>query len=123
MARDSFHVRLFRALLRLFPAEFRGDFGDQMSADFDDQRRDVHGKPREVRKLWIRTTVDLLRRAPREHLDVLWRDAVYAVRILVRHPAWAATAVISLAVGIGLNSAVFSVVSGVTCHFKKAIAS
>jgi putative ABC transport system permease protein len=113
MGRDSFHVRLFRALLRLFPAEFRGDFGDQMTADFDDQRRDVHGKPREVRKLWIRTTVDLLRRAPREHLDVLWRDASYAVRILLRHPAWAATAIISLAVGIGLNSAVFSVVSGV----------
>jgi putative ABC transport system permease protein len=113
MGRDSFHVRLFRALLRLFPAEFRGDFGDQMTADFDDQRRDVHGTPREVRKLWIRTAVDLLRRAPREHLDVLWRDVMYAVRILLRHPAWAATAVVSLAVGIGLNSAVFSVVSGV----------
>jgi putative ABC transport system permease protein len=113
MGRDGFHVRLYRALLRLFPAEFRGDFGDQMTADFDDERRDVLGTPREVRKLWIRTAADLLRRAPREHLDVLWRDSTYAVRILLRHPAWAATAVISLAVGIGLNSAVFSVVSGV----------
>ena len=73
MGREGLHVRLYRALLRLFPAEFRGDFGDQMTADFDDQRRDVHGKPREVRRLWVRTAVDLLQRAPREHLDVALR--------------------------------------------------
>jgi hypothetical protein len=33
--------RFFRALLRLFPAEFRGDFGDDMTATFDDQARDA----------------------------------------------------------------------------------
>src|SRR5438045_3766049 len=31
--------RVFRYLLRLFPAEFRGDFGDQMAATFDDPGR------------------------------------------------------------------------------------
>jgi len=30
-----------RRLLRLFPADFRGDFGDDMAATFNDQRRDV----------------------------------------------------------------------------------
>jgi putative ABC transport system permease protein len=107
------HDRLFRALLRLFPSEFRGDFGEEMTADFDDQRRDATGKPSEMRRLWIRTVVDLLGRAPREHVDVLWRDVVHAGRILRRHPASTATAVVSLALGIGLNSAVFSVVNGV----------
>jgi hypothetical protein len=33
--------RFFKRLLRLFPAEFRGDFGDDMAATFSDQRRDV----------------------------------------------------------------------------------
>ena len=33
--------RFFRRLLRLFPADFRGDFGDDMAATFEDQRRDV----------------------------------------------------------------------------------
>ena len=33
--------RFFRRLLRLFPADFRGDLGDDMAATFEDQRRDV----------------------------------------------------------------------------------
>ena len=38
---------LFRALLRLFPAEFRGDFGEQMVQDFEDQRQEaLNGAPR-----------------------------------------------------------------------------
>ncbi|HLG53727.1 MAG TPA: ABC transporter permease [Vicinamibacterales bacterium] len=113
MARPPFYERLFRALLRLFPSEFRGDFGEDMTADFRDQRLEIDGKPREVRRLWIRTAMDLLRRAPREHLDVVWRDVVYALRVLRRHPAATATAVLSLAIGIGLNSAIYSVVGGV----------
>jgi putative ABC transport system permease protein len=113
MPRQSWHDRLFRLILKLFPAEFRGDFGDNMAADFHDQRRDVEGNGGAVRTLWIRTVFDLLRRAPREHLDVLSRDAMYALRILRRHPAASATAVLSLAIGIGLNSAVYSVVAGV----------
>ena len=113
MPRAPLHDRLFRLLLRLFPSEFRGDFGDDMRADFTDQRRDVEGRPREMRRLWIATAVDILRRAPREHLDVLTRDVVHGVRLLRRHPVPAVTAILSLAIGIGLNSAVFSVVSGV----------
>ncbi len=107
------YARLFRALLKLFPADFRGDFGDAMAADFHDQRRDAEGRPREVRRLWLRTAFDLLRRAPAEHLDVLARDAGYALRALRRHPLASIAAIVSLAIGIGLNSAVFSVVSGV----------
>src|SRR5262245_19738332 len=113
MARPPLHERLYRALLSLFPSEFRGDFGAAMTADFRDQRRDTGGRPRELRRLWARTIIDLLRRAPREHLDVVWRDVVYAWRVLRKHPMASATAILSLAVGIGLNSAVYSVVSGV----------
>jgi putative ABC transport system permease protein len=113
MAHESFHDRVYRWLLRLFPSEFRGDFGDDMRADFDDQRRDVHGRRRATAALWLRTLIDLVRRAPREHVDVLWRDMRHGVRVLRRHPASTITAILSLAVGIGMNSAVFSVVNGV----------
>ncbi len=111
--RPPFYERVYRALLSLFPSDFRGDFGDAMTADFRDQRRDVEGKPREARRLWLRTTLDVLRQAPREHADVLWRDVVYAFRVLAKHPVASATAVLSLAIGIGLNSAIYSVVDGV----------
>jgi putative ABC transport system permease protein len=46
-------------------------------------------------------------------LDAAWRDALFAMRMLRRQPATTATAVLSLAIGIGLNAAVFSVVDWV----------
>jgi putative ABC transport system permease protein len=46
-------------------------------------------------------------------LDRLKQDAHYAVRGLWRNPLFAAVAILTLALGIGMNTAVFSVVSAV----------
>src|SRR6185436_2006509 len=46
-------------------------------------------------------------------LDDLRRDTQYAVRVLRRQPATALAAILSLAVGIGLNAAVFTVLDWV----------
>jgi putative ABC transport system permease protein len=113
MPAPSLHDRIYRALLKLFPREFRGDFGEQMTDDFRDQREDAGGSSGSLTAVWTRTVADIVRRAPREHLDVLGRDAGYAVRLFRRRPGMTISAVLTLAIGIGLNAAAFSVVHGV----------
>ena len=65
------------------------------------------------RRLWIATIADVFRTAPAEHVDILRRDLALRRRMLARGPALTLTAAITLALGIGANTAIFSMVNGV----------
>ena len=54
----------------------------------------------------------LRRRSPESAAEIIWRDLRYAVRQLARARGFAAAAVLTLALGIGGTTAVFSIVEG-----------
>lgn len=46
-------------------------------------------------------------------VESLWRDVAYGFRLLVRKPGYSATAILTLALGIGVNATIFSLYNGV----------
>jgi putative ABC transport system permease protein len=49
----------------------------------------------------------------RELLDAIWQDVSYALRILRKNPAFASTAILILAISIGGNTAMFTIIRAV----------
>jgi putative ABC transport system permease protein len=119
--------RAYRLLLRTLPDDLRAEFGDDMAQLFRDQCAALAGRPLVTLSFLIAAAGDVLReavaaRAPRRRLawpswrtlmQTWWLDLRHGFRLVRRYPAASLLSVATLALGIGANSAIFSVVDAV----------
>lgn len=131
---------MYRLLLLALPADFRARYEDELVLAFREQRAEpgYAGRVGSVRFWrdtgydWARTMVAARRTSYRPKtsgwkgisnesrtgrrevvMDGLRQDLAFAVRGLVRAPGFSMVAVLTLAIGIGSNAAIFGVVKSV----------
>lgn len=104
--------RAFETLLKLYPRGFRDEYGREIALLFEDRYRRASTRG-EKALVWLDSITGLAQEIPKEHLSVILHDLRYALRTLRLHPMFAAAIIVTLALGIGANSAVFSLINSV----------
>ena len=100
-------MRWVRLLLHLYPAAFRAEYGEELCAVLAQRRRDAPGVSGRM-LLWLEIVPDTLWNAAAAHWDILRQDLKYAGRALARSPGFALTVIAVTALGVGANTAAFS---------------
>ncbi len=102
----NFAWRIYRRLAQAFPHEFKLAYGTEVTQLGEDVVEDIakrHGAAG-----LIRLIVDIAIRVPLEYLSEMRGDMRYGLRALIKSPGFALVGIISMGLGIGLTTYVYS---------------
>jgi putative ABC transport system permease protein len=103
-------MSIYRLLLRIYPSSFRAEYEEELVHLHRQKREEISGAWRSFMFL-LSDLLDVLQNAFLVHLDLFKADFVYTIRLILRSPGFAITAILVTALGIGANTAVFSMVN------------
>ncbi len=110
MPDEPLSLRLYRWLLKLYPAGFRENYAGLLEREFRDELSESTGAAA-LGILWIRLIADLAISVPLQFSREVTQDAGHTFRLWARRPWHTGFAILALAIGIGANTGVFSVVN------------
>jgi putative ABC transport system permease protein len=126
--------RLYSLLLLAFPRSVRREYGREMTELFESQLEDARQAGTSTFQVWSMAITDALRhggalraepirralvaaagsvRRWRWWMRAFFHDVRYTLRVVARRPAVTLLAILTLALGIGANTAIFSAVNAV----------
>jgi predicted permease len=103
-------LKLYRLLLKLYPAGFREEYATPMEREFRDELAESSGVFA-LAKLWLRLLADLSISLPQQLAREVVQDLKHTLRLWANRPWHTGFAIVALAIGIGANTGVFSVVN------------
>src|SRR5579872_4060074 len=110
MPDDPRSLRLYRRLLKLYPAGFQQNYAPLLEREFLDELNESTGAAA-LLILWVRLIADLAISVPSQLAREIAQDARHTLRLWARRPWHTGFAILALAIGIGANTGVFSVVN------------
>jgi putative ABC transport system permease protein len=122
---------MYRLILRMYPAQFRRVYGSQLEQILDEMLGAGHARGLAAIPFWSRVLIDTVIHATAQRFNTRrsrWRqlppntnrrlhdmlqDVGYAFRGLARQKGFAVAVILTLGLGIGTTTAIFSVINGV----------
>lgn len=103
---QNFASKIYRRLAQAFPHEFKLAYGVELTQVGDDVMQEI--ARRQGAAGLLRLIADIAMRLPVEYFSEMRQDLRYAVRVLIKSPGFALVGIISMGLGIGLTTNVYS---------------